>query len=254
MIKITINKKTHRLATEWTDITVKQGIAINALTLPVDNYKDDAEWVSKDTINYMIDVFCICSDIQRKDIQGVSAGDIKAYFLYYLLKFVIDLHSIEPISYVPNNIRSFKFGDKEYFMPESLKVESTVLPMYNTSAVDFVESSNIMSNIAKLEADGLKHMPYIVAIYCRPAGEEYNEQVTLERAKEFMNLPMSVVWEVFFCIQTYTQLYVLNTLNYTNEVMRRQLMLLKLRAWFKRVFRLGFTGWRSRKSPGTSTL
>lgn len=250
MIHLKINKKRGTIATNWQDITINQAIRLMAIELP-DTLKDDptdtALWyVGTDGYKYAAQVFEVLSTFDREDIQHTNAADIMLYFIRHHLQKVIDLHSTTPSSYEQTFIQSFEFEGKRYLLPKSLKVESQTMPMYSSKAIDFVESSNILSVIADLGKDGIKHLPLFVAIYCRDDADKYDEQAINDLAKKFNNLPMSVALEVFFCIQQLMLSYASNTLRYTAKQLQRYRMQLRVQGWIAGVTQLGFIRWRSR--------
>lgn len=246
---MTLNKKKQTLKTNWTEITLNEAVSICSLELPEIDITDPAAWMSH--TRYCRDVIAILSDMSSADLDRTNANDILTYFTTFLLPIVVDLHSVTPVSYEPEYIKSFEFGGVTYMLPESLRIESDVLPMYSSQTVDFIESSNIMAMIAELKEKGINYMSMVVAIVCRPDGEKYDEKTAFERSKQFSELPMSVVWEVFFCIQQLTLQYSLNILNYTRKQMSGLVLQLRVQVWFRNVTQRGYMMFRKLVSRGT---
>jgi len=257
MIHLKINKTKGKIITEWDEMTVDQAIKLMEIELPEsvrDNLLDVALWnFGTAGFKYAAKVFQILSTFSRDVIDHTHAADIMMYFVKYHLAFVIDLHQQQPATYEPKEQKSFVLDGVTYLLPESLKVESTVLPAYSSRAVEFVESSNILSVIADLGREGIKHLPLFIATYCHPEGEQYDEVKIQQRAADFGRLPMSVAWEVFFCIQTLTQQYAINILKYTAKQVQRYRMQLKVQAWIANVSHLGFIRWRKAGSQAQLT-
>lgn len=255
MIQIKIHKTSKRLSTDWHEISIRQAIAISQLKMPehvqtVEDIADPASWVlSIDAIRYARDVFGILTGFDDQILEKSNAYDILSYFNRYLIPIVTDLHTISPVTYKPTGIQQFVFNDVTYQLPKSLLVDSTVLPLHSSKAIEFVESSNIMAVIAELGRDGIKHLPLFVATYCRPEGEEYNETTIQHRAKLFEELPMSVAWELFFCIQALMLLSANHILNFTAKQIAKRKAQLRVQGWIVSVTRLGFIRWLSRKLP-----
>lgn len=113
------------------------------------------------------------------------------------------------------NIKSFDWKGKTYHLPDSghflggneglTKTKdqkiSKDIPMENEQTIVFTEIADLEIYSERLKGGKYEVAPNIVSIMCRPKGEEYDEKTCLARAKDFMELPMSIVWEVFFCIQ-----------------------------------------------------
>jgi len=251
MIQLKINNKSGHLATDWDDMTVQQAINLMDISIPdrITDVSDAAQWLSYG-VDYAAKVFTILSDFDRATVDRTQAADIVTYFNRYLLGFVIDLHSQSPETYRPTGVKSFRLKGVDYLLPTSLKVESKTLPMYSASAVEFVESSNVLAMIADLKAEGIKYLPLLIATYCRPDGEAFNEKTVTDRTELFKTLPMSTAWELFFCIQGLIQSYTINILRYTQKQMKRQLMRLRLQVWIAGVIRHGFTRSLNRRLKG----
>ncbi len=251
MILITINSKRRELATEWDDLTIQQAIDLVCIPLPdkITDITDPAQWLNYG-VQYASQAFTLLSGFDRATVDKTQAADIIVYFNHYILKFIVDLHSQTPQTYEPTGIKSFKMQGVEYLLPTSLKVESKTLPMYSATAVEFVESSNVMALISDLKTDGIKYLPLMIAIYCRPKGDSFNEKIATERAELFKELPMSVAWELFFCIQKLTLDYSINILKFTQKQMQRQLTLLNFQVWIQSVIRHGFTKLLNRRLKG----
>ncbi len=255
MIQVRINKQSRQLSTDWDEITIRQAIAINNLTLPesiqtVEAMADPAQWVqSTEAINYAAKVFGIMSGFTEAELSRANPYDIVSYFNRYLLQFVVELHVTEPISYKPVGIKEFSHNGTTYKMPESLVIDELVLPLHSTTAIEFTESSNIMALIADMGKGGIKYLPLFVATYCRPDGEKFDEVKIQARAKEFETLPMSVAWEVFFCIQRLIAIFTINILNYTQRQIVKHSQQLRFQAWIESVTRLGFIRWLNRRLP-----
>jgi len=249
MIHLKINGTKGQIITEWEEMTISQAIRLMEIEIPEnvkENLFDVALWnFGTSGYKYAAKVFEILSTFKPEIIQHTNAADVMLYFVKYHLQFVIDLHQQQPSTYEPKELTEFNLKGVTYQLPKSLKIESQVLPAYSSTAVEFVESSNVLSVIADLGRDGIKHLPLFIATYCRPDGEPYDERTIQDRADMFKELPMSIAWEVFFCIQRLMLLYSTNILKYTTKQVERYRMQLKVQAWIAAVTRLGFIRWQS---------
>ena len=123
-----------------------------------------------------------------------------------------------------------KGKDITYVFPRSREVLDQDRPMGQSSAIEFAEAADLRVFSAELEGGVFSRVANIVSILCRPeitkkisdlTEEEkdhdvvknalkeakgktvtfieiYDEQTCLDRAEEFDNLTMDVIWEVFF--------------------------------------------------------
>lgn len=168
------------------------------------------------------EVLAICSDIPAKVVKTIPHKWRTGIYQTYYENLVFGcLHY--PRDYEIKNIPHFFFDmgrkfdsdgkeiKKEYkrhivkfYLPENSKGLQEDRPMGNEQAVVWTESADMEHFSKEMEAGNLTHAANICSIIARPkdkdgAIEEYDEKIALERARHFMDLPMSVVWEVFFC-------------------------------------------------------
>lgn len=113
---------------------------------------------------------------------------------------IFELNVIRPLymlgAYQPKGIESFEHNGVTYMLPKfSDDGFGGMLPMAEESAEAFCESNDLVTACDNV----FENMPLIVAILCRPEGEQYDERTARQRAEEFKQLPASVAFEVFFC-------------------------------------------------------
>lgn len=103
--------------------------------------------------------------------------------------------------YDPPEREYFEFEGTQYMFPETLRVYGEEIPLGKEQAITFAEASDIEVALRNMAEGAANRLPMFVAVYCRPKGEVYDEEVTMERAKLFeRGLTMDNVWRVFFCI------------------------------------------------------
>ena len=83
--------------------------------------------------------------------------------------------------------------------PSSKTVLGVSIPFYNESALAFAESADMELFAEDMAGGRYKWATNIISILCRPEGEKYNEQRSLERAEKMGELTMDIFWDVFFC-------------------------------------------------------
>jgi hypothetical protein len=123
---------------------------------------------------------------------------ITEFFFHHCLPYLLALKHAP--DYEPLNIPDFEFKGEIYVVPPSRKIADMLIPFADEKAITFVESTQLMGAIFESKSIGLGNMALVTAILCRKENEAYNEQVALQRATEFMDLTMDIIWEVFFCI------------------------------------------------------
>ena len=96
-------------------------------------------------------------------------------------------------------IKSFVFQDAEYMLPtQKTDYFGNVLKFGNSTFGEVVEAMQIQEMSQQFIDNNYLALPYQIAILCRLKGEEYDDQNTIERAKLFQKLPMSIVWNIAF--------------------------------------------------------
>jgi hypothetical protein len=198
---------------QWKDLTLKEAVKIEQLKIPDKlrtYYKEMIErkqplWnmtvedVTRDFPEYYGEVISLLTDIPDEILKKINAIDRTDFFDNYCRGMVLDLVARLPETYYAEGITSFKFKDTEYLLPKDLKILEMTLPADSATALEFVESSDIMVAWSKLEK-GFDAIALVIAVYCHPEGEVYDTKKVAQRAKEFQDLTMDVVWEIFFYI------------------------------------------------------
>jgi hypothetical protein len=186
----------------WSEVTLEQAIKLTAINIPVD--LDTFDLFKH--IDKIKDCFTVMSSLTRDEVDMINPNSIVHFYHKNLQKYVDDLHRSAPVSYIPKLIDSFEFDGVEYHMPTSLIVDDeTVILQHGQDVKRFVESSNLFKRYSELKDDGIKVMPmFIASVVKQDIDEPFDEQVITKRAEQFKQLPMSVVWEVFFCISQLT--------------------------------------------------
>lgn len=224
MVNFTINKKQYQFPSTWGDITIKEAVGLHQLckSIPTklkEKYDlilaskdhDQAEeevkaWIDsciaddtvKDFPEFYGKVILSLSDVPQELIDYTTIESRLHIYTHYLEKFVLGA-MYNGVGYDNVGISSFDFKGFEYFLPSDKRINDLIIPMDSISTVQFCEASDLMAMISK-QKEGFKYSAYIIAILCLTKGEVYNEEKIIERSKEFEDLPMDIVWEVFFCL------------------------------------------------------
>ena len=218
-MKVTILNKPYNLKTEWQEITLEDSVNLLAVELPQSLKKCYDALLSKDkkayqkeceklTANESIkehpaffgEVISLLSDIPKDIIDTVGWESRTEWYHNFFEKIYLDCYFGEPSSYKAESLKSFTHKDVEYFFPESLKIFNKEIPMHKESAVSFAEEADIMASVLALDGIGIGGMAQVSAVMCREKGEDYDEDKAISRAENFKDLPMNIVWEVFFYI------------------------------------------------------
>jgi len=196
----------------WSLLTIQDAEKLSALDLPekmrdlytAGNKKDFEEvqktFTTEDEMNfgeYAGDVLRIVSDIPEELIKYMQYFDRNDLYEAYCRELIMDLVSTV-LSYKPRPIESVEFKGEVFFLPKTLKIFDKFLPGHSEKSLTFVEGQALFKAYAETQEKGNLRM--LIAIYCRMESEKYDENVAIARSEQFGELPMSVAWEVFFCI------------------------------------------------------
>ena len=154
-------------------------------------------------------ILCAMSDIPADVMNQIQWRDRQTFYkssytgsvsaesvVYGLLYF--------PFDYKVKGIKKFVFKGQTDWLPKTKRILGQFKPLAETTAIEFAESSDLEIFAKELSGGKYERMANIIAILCRPKIkgqiQKYSEAISLKRAKQFKDLPMSVVWEVFFYV------------------------------------------------------
>lgn len=207
MIIASVNNESVRLPNKWSEITYTQAKECYAIDLP--EIEDTFDWFKY--MSVVKKVFTILTGFTSTD--SIDPASLVHFFSKYLAPFVYDLKSPQPSTYMPKMIESFSHRGVVYLMPNSLDLGVNVVLQHSQTVKPFVEASNLLAQFSSLRKDGFEALPMFVAsIVKQDRLEQWDEEEIARRASDFSDLPMDVIWEVFFCTSQLIIKYASNTL------------------------------------------
>ena len=239
MITITIDK-TYKLPENWSEIGLLKAQELFKLPVPpklMEYWKSKIE--KKDLPNLterdLIKIFpeyygkiLTVFGVPNSVVKRILPLDRSAFFNAYLLEFVLGMH-FSP-NFESTNPEFIDYGEKLYF-PKTKDLLDVKLPMAYTTAWEFSEMADLQIYASGLAEGKYDYIANIASVMCRPLGEEYNEDISLERAEKLKDMKMSDAWEVFFCLIELSTMQLNHDQMYLREVLTRKLSLpLKQRA------------------------
>lgn len=192
--------------------------------------------IVKDFPTFYGKVICELSDVTEDVMKSVNYGSRTSMYKQFFETFVIGiLH--DAFDYEPKQIDSFIFKGRKYFLPITRNILGTNKPMEDRTSLEFTECADLQIASSNIARGKFEYAANIVAILCRPMIpinpnslpeltpetneiwrttqrvilEPYDEAVCLERAKEFKEITMDIVFEVFFCLAQHIHTYKLHT-------------------------------------------
>lgn len=149
-------------------------------------------------------IICALSDITRNEMDHVL-HDSRTQIYQMTMQGGVSCESVVmglmefPFDYDIKAIKEFKLKKETLLLPTYKVQLGTEIPMANEPIITFAEATDLQIFADQLSLGKYNILANIISILCRPKGEEYDEEKSLERAKDILKLPMDIVWEVFFC-------------------------------------------------------
>jgi hypothetical protein len=221
MIKLEIHSEQVNLKDQWSDITLKEAIALykvakklpdHVVSLYEEKLKDKPDEKLIDQLSEKItieehqkklpqiygELIALLSNIRPELLKKLGPGERRVLYDHFLAQFVLGL--LFWPAYKSEGIAYFSYKGTKYFLPMSSTLHNYIRPGVDLSALEFTEVADLQIAANHLEEGRFTHASKIIAILCRPKGETYDEQICGNRANEFLSLTMDKVWEVFFSL------------------------------------------------------
>ena len=217
MITATISGKEYHIRNLWQEITLGDFIQLTEIDIPErlrELWIADEKAFKKairaltreDEIRihpeYYGSIIRTLSDIPTEIIE-LMVWDLRTQlFDLYLKHFIISAMTAAPfymkngelLPYDAKEIESFMIEKQKYRLLEKLKLYGEDIPLAGEPVITFAESSDIELAWNNLAEKGVERLPMLIAVYCRPEGEKYDEKKTREREPMMRGLTMDKVW------------------------------------------------------------
>lgn len=144
----------------------------------------------------------ILSDISEESLNKMNA--LERLTIYRSFIEVPMMGLLNNPDFEPKGIESFVHNGVTYYLPKDADGYGVNVPMgADTTTIEFAESATLMMNSSNMKYNKMDNIALVIAILARPQKngkrEAYDQAKAIQRANEFINLPMEIVWEVFFC-------------------------------------------------------
>ena len=223
MKKVIIGDYQFSMKSDWVDLTLSDFVALCRIPMPeklmnlYKNAEDKEKWNEafeaitfedneKIHPEYYGKVIGLLSDIPESIIELINAEQRTELFNQYLFHLaystVTDYPNIivDGVTelYEPEEIDELNFKGGTYYFPKSKNVNGQNTPMSDEPIVTFTEASSIVTTWKKISESGAEYASLVPALYLRKKGEQYSQETTLERSELFKELPMNIIWSLFF--------------------------------------------------------
>ena len=186
MIQIKIQDKEYDVPTEWKDMTLEYWCGLYVI---INKYtkKDEEgniiepEHSEVESLKLNRDIFMYLTGLSQNDMEQLDLDSVNA---------AITAFSGALEEYKPKGIDRFEFEDEVYFFPKEFLRRSTF--------GDYIESTHLDSTIEIMKHGRFDVLPEQMAILCRKADEEYDDDIIPSKTDKFKKLTMDIVWEFSF--------------------------------------------------------
>lgn len=225
MALIQIEEDRYGCPEEWVDISLDRAIRLHEVcaeapkrirerygrlfdeTAPEVVLSDEELRLFADFQRRVVEVLCA---IPAERMDKADPHEIAEIYYGALEPFVVSM-MYQPIGFEPSGEAYFDWQGERYYYPASGK-DMTGKPAYmeGLSALQLAQITDLAAAGERMAAGEYRYAATMVAIVCLRKGESYSEELVKERTPLFATVPMSVVLEVFFCLQQLTAISQMN--------------------------------------------
>tara|TARA_R110001592_G_scaffold200771_1_gene449632 strand:- start:102 stop:764 length:663 start_codon:yes stop_codon:yes gene_type:complete len=194
MVTLDIDGKKYEVPTEWKDITLDYWCGwFDIIKINEQKHKsklkegefDEAKPFDKISTVEMLkmntEIFQYITKIDDKTLQMCDVDSVSR---------AMELIGKVTEEYQPIGMDGFMFEEEKYFFPKEA--------MFNNTFGDYIESTQLDMTIENMKHGIFDVLPEQMAILCRKAGEEYDEDVIDKKTERFRLLTMDIIWEFSF--------------------------------------------------------
>lgn len=186
MIQIKIQEDTYDIPTEWKDMTVEYWCGLYSIINQYNKRDEEGNIIEEDHSQVQIlkmnrDIFMYLTGLAQSEMEKLDIDSVNA---------AITAFSGALEEYKPQGIDRFEFEGETYFFPKEFLKRNTF--------GDYIESTHLESTIKIMKHGRFDVLPEQMAILCRKAGEEYDDDVIPSKTDSFKKLTMDLVWEFSF--------------------------------------------------------
>lgn len=201
---ITFDKK-YKLKSNWKDITLSDAVKLCAIEHIEGMFQRPLIDISEKERAALIQYMLILSNCPEKRLDQYTDLDLITLF-DYIKQFILALYKMDIEAYNAQGLKAYNHNGVVYHMPEWLNINENVLAGFEEPAKNMFEAADLMKEISKMKGQGFGAMNLVCALFLKEQdkqGKVATEKEVSERAEKLKDLPMWVVWEVFFYIHFY---------------------------------------------------
>ncbi len=186
MIQIKIQDKNYDIPTEWKDMKLHYWCGLYAIISKYNKKDEEGNVIEADHSEVELlkmnrDIFMYLTGLNQNEMEKLDLDSVNS---------AINAFAGALEEYKPKGIEKFELDDEEYYFPKEFLKRNTF--------GDYIESTHLDSTIKIMKHGRFDVLPEQMAILCRTAGEEYDDDVIPSKTEKFKELTMDIVWEFSF--------------------------------------------------------
>ena len=186
MIQIKIQDKNYDIPTEWKDMKLNYWCGLYAIINKYNKKDEEGNIIEADHSEVELlkmnrDIFMYLTGLKENEMSLLDLDSVNS---------AINAFAGALEEYKPKGIEKFELDDKTYYFPKEFLKRNTF--------GDYIESTHLDSTIKIMKHGRFDVLPEQMAILCREAGEEYDDDIIPEKTEKFKELTMDIVWEFSF--------------------------------------------------------
>ena len=186
MIEIKIEDKSYDIPTEWKDITLRYWCGLYEITNKYSKKDEEGNVIEEEhkeveLLKMNRDIFMYLTGLNQNQMNRLDVDSVNS---------TVATFSSLLEEYKPKGLEKFEFEGDEYLFPKEFLRRNTF--------GDYIESTHLDSTIEIMKHGRFDVLPEQMAILCRTAGEEYDDDAIPEKTERFKELSMDYVWEFSF--------------------------------------------------------
>ena len=186
MVEIKIQDRSYEIPTEWKDITLRYWCGLYAIINQYNKRDENGEIIEAEHSEVELlkmnrDIFIYLTGLTANEMNMLDVDSVNA---------AVATFSQTLEEYKPKGIDRFEFEGDEYLFPKEFLRRNTF--------GDYIESTHLESTIEIMKHGRFDVLPEQMAILCRRADEEYDDDAIPAKTEKFKELTMDYVWEFSF--------------------------------------------------------
>ena len=189
MVEIKIQDKSYEIPTEWKDITLRYWCGLYSIINKYNKRDEEGNVIEEEHSEVELlkmnrDIFMYLTGLSLNKMNELDVDSVNTAVATFsqLLE-----------EYKPQGIEKFELDGEEYLFPKEFLRRNTF--------GDYIEATHLESTIEIMKHGRFDVLPEQMAILCRRADEEYDDDAIPAKTEKFNELTMDFVWEFSFFLK-----------------------------------------------------